>query len=50
LFLALGRANRMPPLAAAWVPLAVLFLIGLFLLWLRSANRDFASLFLRRNA
>jgi LPS export ABC transporter permease LptG len=49
LFLALGRANRLDPLLAAWGPLAALFLTGLFLLWLRSANRDFASLFLRRN-
>jgi lipopolysaccharide export system permease protein len=50
LFLALGRANRLDPATAAWGPLAALFLAGLFLLWLRSANRDFASLFLRRNA
>jgi lipopolysaccharide export system permease protein len=49
LFLALGRANRLTPETAAWAPLAALFLTGLFLLWLRSANRDFASLFLRRN-
>jgi lipopolysaccharide export LptBFGC system permease protein LptF len=49
LFLALGRANRLEPQAAAWLPLGVLFLTGLFLLWLRSANRDVASLFLRRN-
>jgi LPS export ABC transporter permease LptG len=50
LFLALGRANRLDPATAAWAPLGLLFLTGLFLLWLRSANRDFASLFLRRNA
>ncbi len=50
LFLALGRANRLDPAIAAWAPLGALFLTGLFLLWLRSANRDFASLFLRRNA
>ena len=50
LFLALGRANRLDPDIAAWAPLGALFLTGLFLLWLRSANRDFASLFLRRNA
>jgi lipopolysaccharide export system permease protein len=49
LFLALGRAHRLDPYAAAWVPLGLLWLTGLFLLWLRSANRDFASLFLRRN-
>jgi lipopolysaccharide export LptBFGC system permease protein LptF len=50
LFLALGRANRLDPEIAAWGPLGALFLTGLFLLWLRSSNRDFASLFLRRNA
>jgi LPS export ABC transporter permease LptG len=49
LFLALGRANRLAPELAAWAPLGALFLTGLFLLWLRSSNRDFASLFLRRN-
>lgn len=50
LFLALGRANRLGPEIAAWGPLGALFLTGLFLLWLRSSNRDFASLFLRRNS
>jgi lipopolysaccharide export system permease protein len=48
LFLALGKAGRLSPDIAAWTPLAFFFLIGLFLCWLRSSNRDIASLFLRR--
>jgi lipopolysaccharide export LptBFGC system permease protein LptF len=48
LFLALGRADRMPALVAAWGPLGALFLFGLFLLWMRTANRDVGSLLTRR--
>lgn len=48
LFLALGKAGRLPPELAAWMPLAIFFLIGTFLFWLRSANRDVGSLFLRK--
>ncbi len=48
LFLALGKAGRLPPEVAAWSPQALFFSIGFFLLWLRSSNRDVASLFLRK--
>jgi lipopolysaccharide export system permease protein len=40
LFLALGKGGRVPPVVAAWGPMAVFFLAGLYLLWLRSTNRD----------
>lgn len=40
LFIALGKGSRVPPLVAAWAPLAVYFLIGFWLLWYRSTNRD----------
>ncbi|MEI7775760.1 MAG: LptF/LptG family permease [Verrucomicrobiota bacterium] len=48
LFLALGKAGRLPADAAAWTPQAIFFLIGLFMFWLRSANRDLGSLFIRK--
>ncbi len=48
LFLALGKAARLPSEAAGWTPTVVFFLIGAFLLWMRSSNRDLASLFTRR--
>ena len=40
LFIAFGKGNRIPPVAAAWGPLVVYFGIGLWLLWYRSTNRD----------
>jgi lipopolysaccharide export LptBFGC system permease protein LptF len=40
LFLALGKGGRVPPVVAAWGPMAAFFLAGLYLLWLRSTNRD----------
>jgi lipopolysaccharide export system permease protein len=40
LFIALGKGSRVPPVVAAWGPLAVYFLIGFWLLWYRSTNRD----------
>jgi lipopolysaccharide export system permease protein len=40
LFVALGKGARVPPAVAAWGPLAVFFLIGLILLWLRTTNRE----------
>jgi LPS export ABC transporter permease LptG len=40
LFIALGKGSRIPPAVAAWGPIAVYFLIGLWLLWYRSTNRD----------
>jgi len=48
LFLALGKAGRLPPEVAAWTPQAFFFLTGVFFFWLRSSNRDISSLFLRK--
>jgi len=48
LFLALGKAGRLPPELAAWIPQGIFFGIGVFLFWLRSSNRDIGSLFLRK--
>jgi lipopolysaccharide export system permease protein len=40
LFLALGEGSRIAAVTAAWVPNAIFALIGLYLLYLRSTNRD----------
>ena len=40
LFVALGKGNRISPGLATWGPIAVYFLLGLVLLWLRSTNRE----------
>jgi LPS export ABC transporter permease LptG len=40
LFIALGKGGRLSPFVAAWGPLIVFMAIGLFLLWLRSTNRE----------
>jgi len=48
LFLALGKGMRVSPVVAAWSPNAIVGVIGLFLLYLRSTNRDVAGLFARR--
>jgi lipopolysaccharide export system permease protein len=39
-FVALGKGNRVPPMVAAWTPIVVFFIIGVWLLWYRSTNRD----------
>ena len=44
LFIALGKGSRLPPVVAAWGPLAAFFVIGLLLLWYRSTNRDLPKL------
>lgn len=44
LFIAFGKGARIPPVVAAWLPLAVFYGIGLVLLWLRSTNRDLPRL------
>lgn len=44
LFIALGKGSRVPAGLAAWGPLAVYFLIGVWLLWFRSTNRDLPKL------
>lgn len=40
LFIAFGNAGRISPFTAAWAPLIVFFMVGVYLLWLRSTNRD----------
>src|SRR3954454_16765850 len=40
LFLALGEGSRIPAWTAAWLPNLFFALIGLYLLYLRSTNRD----------
>ena len=47
-FLALGKGNHLPPIAAAWIPNAALVLIGSYLLYLRSTNREPPKLFSRK--
>jgi lipopolysaccharide export system permease protein len=43
LFLALGEGDRVSPLAAAWTPNLIFFVIGLYLLHLRATNRESPS-------
>src|SRR5579862_73957 len=43
LFLALGKGGRISAPVAAWTPNAGFAAIGLFLLWMRSTNRDLPS-------
>ncbi|HVE16549.1 MAG TPA: LptF/LptG family permease [Chthoniobacterales bacterium] len=37
---AFGKGHRLDPTVAVWSPYALFFIIGLFLLWCRSTNRD----------
>ena len=39
-FLAMGKGNHVSPFVAGWVPDATLLVIGCYLLWLRSTNRE----------
>ena len=43
-FIALGKGNRVSPAVAAWGPMFAFFLIGLFMLWMKSTNRDMRKL------
>ncbi len=43
-FIALGKGSHVPPVIAAWMPLIIYFLIGCWLVWLRSTNRDLPKL------
>ncbi|HEY1582137.1 MAG TPA: LptF/LptG family permease [Chthoniobacterales bacterium] len=43
LFLALGEGDRVSPITAAWTPNGIFFVIGLYLLHLRSTNRETPS-------
>jgi lipopolysaccharide export system permease protein len=44
LFIALGKGSRIPPFVAAWGPMIAFFLAGLYLLWMRTTNRDLPKL------
>jgi lipopolysaccharide export LptBFGC system permease protein LptF len=48
LFLALGKAGRLSSEVAGWTPTLFFLCLGTFLFWLRSSNRDLASLFTRK--
>lgn len=48
LFLALGKGARVAPTIAAWTPNVLFGVIGAFLLYLRSTNRELPSLRLKR--
>lgn len=48
LCLALGKGGRIDPVAAAWVPVGVFGLIGLYLLRLKSNNRELPRFSVRR--
>ena len=47
-FLAMGKGNHLSPLVAGWTPDAALLVIGLYLIWLRSTNREAFKLFSRK--
>jgi lipopolysaccharide export system permease protein len=40
LFIALGKGGRVSPFTAAWGPMIAFFAAGVYLLWMRSTNRD----------
>ncbi len=44
LFVALGKGSRIPPFVAAWGPMIAFFAAGVYLLWMRSTNRDLPKL------
>jgi LPS export ABC transporter permease LptG len=44
LFLALGKGDRIPAIAAAWASNVIFTLVGFYLLWLRANNREFPKL------
>jgi lipopolysaccharide export LptBFGC system permease protein LptF len=48
LMLALGKGNHVSPLVAGWLPNALLLIIGCYLLFLRSTNRDLPKISFRR--
>ena len=48
LFLAMGKGSRISPGAAVWTPRIFFGIIGFFLLWLRSTNREMPKLRLNR--
>jgi lipopolysaccharide export system permease protein len=49
LFLALGKGGRVSPVVAGWLPNTILLVLGLYLLFLRSTNRELPRLAFRRS-
>ncbi len=47
-FLAMGKGNHLSPLVAGWTPNVALIVIGLYLIWLRSTNREAFKFFSRK--
>ncbi len=47
-FLAMGKGNHLSPLVAGWTPDAALIVIGLYLIWLRTTNREAFKFFSRK--
>ena len=46
--LALGKGNHVSPIVAGWLPNALLLMLGSYLLYLRSTNRELPKLSFRR--
>ncbi|MEI6322609.1 MAG: LptF/LptG family permease [bacterium] len=44
LFLALGKGDRIPAWMAAWGPILIFLVIGLYLFWVRATGREFPKL------
>jgi LPS export ABC transporter permease LptG len=44
LFIALGKGGRVSPFTAAWGPMIAFFAAGVYLLWMRSTNRELPKL------
>jgi lipopolysaccharide export system permease protein len=49
LFLALGKGGHVTPMVAGWLPNALMLVIGLYLLYLRSTNRELPRLSFRKS-
>ena len=49
LFLAMGKGSRLSPEIAVWTPRILFGVIGLYLLWLRSTNRELPKLRWRKS-
>jgi lipopolysaccharide export LptBFGC system permease protein LptF len=43
----MGKGGYVPPWAGGWLPNILLFILGGYLLYLRSTNREFPKLFSR---
>lgn len=44
LFLALGKGGRINPDLAAWLPVAIFGGIGIFMIWMRTTNREVSNI------